>query len=263
MSAATHVHATLLGAVILTMLSCQVQAQTASATTEDGSEPDPGFLGIVASNYSQFAGRHDTRQTAWLPWIVLEGERFFLDTSSLQAGLTLWKTKTIEFELLVQPRNGFKSDGDPLLDGLDNRGSTAEAGLRTQWSRAGYTAQLGYYTGISNDTEGQAIDLAFSYFFIRDSWSLVPSLEWRREDRSLVNHQYGINAMQARTDRALYTGKATIITSAGLTAFYEKPGAWLVFSSLVYQRAGEGIRHSSIVGRDDGFIVSVGVGWTL
>lgn len=94
------------------------------------------------------------------------------------AQFSVWKTKTVKLDLLTQLRSGFEPDGDSLLVGLNDRGTAAEAGVRTQWSQAGYTAQLGYYTGAGGNTEGQAADLMLSYEFVQGRW----------EDSALVNH---------------------------------------------------------------------------
>lgn len=263
MNAITHTLTALLAAVTLAMLPPSIHAEPKPKHMDDAGEHGVSlFLGAVVIGIPQFVGSRGTHQTLLLPWVELEGERWFIDTSSPQAGLSVWKTKTIKLDLLVQPRYGFEPDGDPLLIGLDDRGMTVEAGIRAQWSKAGYTAQFGYYTGAGGDTEGQAVNFGLSYVFARGPWSFIPALEWRWEDRALVNHQYGINAAQARANRLVYAGKATVVGGPGLTAIYEKD-AWFIFGNLAYQRAGDGIRHSPIVGRDDGFIVGMGVGWAL
>lgn len=247
---------------LLAAFATSVYADTEPPRQDDAREHDTGWLlGTVFFDNPQFAGSRDTRQTAVLPWLAIEGERGFVDTSVLQAGFSIWKSKISRFDLLVQPRYGFEPDNDPLLVGLDGRGTTAEAGARVQWSTHGYTAQLGYYTGLGGATAGQAAEFTFSYLFSYDRWSLVPQLKWRREDSALVNHQYGIGATRARADRPMYAGEATTNTDVGLTVFHEKPGAWVAFGGFTHQRVGGGIRRSPIVDRNDGFALSVGVGW--
>ena len=263
MNTMMHTLSTLLTAATLAALPLPIHAGPTPKPTDHGREHEVSLLlGAALIDLPQFVGSRDKRQTLLLPWLALEGGRWFIDTSSPQAGFSVWKTKTVKLDLLAQLRYGFEPDGDPLLVGLDDRRTAAEAGVRAQWSQAGYTAQLGYYTGAGGDTQGQAVNLGLSYVFTRGPWSFIPALEWRWEDRALVNHQYGINAAQARAGRPAYTGKATVSGGPGLTVAYEED-AWFVFGSLSYQRVGDGIRRSPIVGRDDGFVVGMGMGWAL
>ena len=249
-----------LAAVILTIiLSPQLRAAPVNGVQEQGISL---ILGAVVISAPQFVGNGDTRQTLPLPLLMLEWEPWFIDTSFMQLGFSIWKTNTIKLDVLMQPRYGFEPGDDPLLSDLDERGTTAEAGVRAQWSRAGYTAQWGYYTGVGGNRAGQAATAGLAYVFVHGPWALMPALVWRWEDRALVNHQYSINAAQARSDRPLYTGAATFIGGPGLTAIYQAD-TWIGFGNLAYQRAGGGIRHSPIVGRDDGWTVSMGVGWAL
>ena len=263
MNTITRTLSTLLTAATLAALPLPIHAGPTPQPADDEREHEVSLLlGVALIDMPQFVGSRNKRQSLLLPWLALEGERWFVDTSAPQAGFSVWKTKTVKFDLLVQPRYGFEPDGDPLLVGLDDRRATAEAGVRALWSQAGYTAQLGYYTGAGGDTEGQAANLGLSYAFVRGPWSFIPALEWRWEERALVNHQYGINVAQARAGRPVYTGKATISGGPGLTVAYEKD-TWFVFGSLSYVRVGDGIRRSPIVSRDDGFVVGMGVGWAL
>lgn len=262
MNSITYTLSTLLIGASLATLPLPIHAQPKFKLTDGREHEVPLLFGAAFIDMPQFVGRRNKRQSLLLPWLVVEGERWFIDTSALQAGVSVWKTKTLKFDLLAQMRFGFEPDGDPLLVGLDDRGTAAEAGVRAQWSQAGYTAQLGYYTGTGSDTEGQAASLGLSYVFVRGPWSFIPALGWRWEDRALVNHQYGINAAQVRAGRPAYTGKATVSGGPELTVVYEKD-AWFMFGSLSYLRVGDGIRRSPIVGRDDGLVVGMGVGWAL
>ena len=263
MNSITYTLSTLLTAATLVTLPLPIHAEPKSKPTGGGQEQEVSvILGVALINTPQFVGSRDKRQTLLLPWLALEGEHWFIDTSSLQAGVSIWKTKNVKLDLLVQPRYGFKPDGNPLLTGLGDRRTTAEAGVRARWSQTGYTAQLGYYTGAGGNTEGQAASLALSYVFEHGPWSFIPALKWRWEDRALVNHQYGISATQARANRPVYTGKSTVVSGPELTVIYEKD-AWFMFGNLGYQRAGDGIRRSPIVGKNDGVTVGMGVGWAL
>lgn len=253
----------LLAAMVLTIFPLQTHAEPEPAATEGGQEPGISLLlGALVVRTPQFAGNRDVHHSQGLPWIVLAGEHWFLDTASPEIGFSIWKTKNIKLDVLMQPRYGFEPDGDPLLSGLNDRGTTAEAGVRAQWSHAGYTAQFGYYTGAGGNSAGQAAAVEVAYVFASGPWALMPALEWRWEDRALVHHQYGINAAQARADRSMYRGEATFIGGPGLTAIYQMD-TWIGFGSLLYQHAGDGIRHSPIVGRGAGFTASMGMGWTL
>ena len=252
-----------LAAMVLTILPLQTHAEPQPAPANGAQEHGASLiLGAVVSSAPRFVGSRDTRQTLPLPLLMLEWERWFIDTSSMQLGFSIRKTKTIKLDVLMQPRYGFEPDGDPLLSGLDDRRTTAEAGVRAQWSHAGYTAQFGYYTGAGGNSAGQAAAVELAYVFASGPWALMPALEWRWEDRALVHHQYGINAAQARAGRSMYRGEATFIGGPGLTAIYQAD-TWIGFGSLAYQRAGGSIRHSPIVGRGDGFTASMGMGWTL
>ena len=263
MNSITYILSTLLTVATLATLPLPIHAEPKPKPAGGGQEHEvPVLFGVALVDLPQFVGSRNKRQTLLLPWLALEGERWFIDTSAPQAGVSVWKTQTIKLDLLAQLRSGFEPDGDPLLVGLDDRRTAAEAGVRAQWSQAGYTAQLGSYTGVGSSTEGQAASLGLSYEFVRGPWSFIPALEWRWEDRALVNHQYGINTAQARAKRPVYAGKATVSGGPGLTIAYEED-AWFVFGSLSYVRVGDGIRRSPIVGRDDVFVVGMGVGWAL
>ncbi len=263
MNSLTYTLSTLLTAATLATLPLPIHAESKPKPAGGGPKHEVSvLLGVALVGLPRFVGSRDKRQTLLLPWLALEGEHWFIDTSVPQAGFSVWKTKTVKLDLLTQLRFGFEPDGDPLLVGLNDRGTAAEAGVRAQWSQAGYTAQLGYYTGMGGNTEGQAAGLGLSYEFVRGPWSFTPALEWRWEDSALVNHQYGINAAQARAKRPVYAGKATVSGGPGLTIAYEKD-AWFAFGSLSYVRVGDSIRRSPIVGRDDGFVVGIGMGWAL
>ena len=202
MSSVTYMLSMPLTATTPVTLPLPIHAEPKPKPAGGGQEHEvPVLFGVALVDLPQFVGSRNKRQTLLLPWLALEGEHWFIDTSAPQAGFSVWKTKTVKLDVLAQPRYGFEPDGDPLLAGLDDRRTAAEAGVRTQWSQAGYTAQLGYYTGVGSNTEGQAASLGLSYEFVRGPWSFIPALEWRWEDRALVNHQYGINAAQARAGR--------------------------------------------------------------
>lgn len=238
-----------------------VIANVGFAQTEAPSAEEPnGFLGLTGWSYPQFAGA-DNRQTLWLPWVAADFRYIFFDSAQLQAGLHLRKTKTFQIDLVVQPRLGFAVDNDSMLIGLHRRGLAAEAGPRLRLTHGQFDTALAYYIGVGGDTAGRATSLLLLYTQTFRGFEFIPSLELRYETQGLVHYYYGIEPGEARSDRPVYDGRATLWTNVGATLLHERKHKRVTFVSVIYQRPGRGITDSPIVGKKDGVLASAGIGW--
>ena len=111
MNPMTCTRSALLTTMVLTIIPLQIRAELELAPTNGAQEHGISLiLGALVVRAPQFVGNRDAHHSRLLPWIALEGERWFLDTSS----------------------------PDDWIFGLENKNrKTRSADTTTQWLRTG------------------------------------------------------------------------------------------------------------------------------
>lgn len=233
-----------------------------SEPEKDPARPDHwrGFLGagLVALDHP-VADRH-----AYLVPLVSISYRDTVYWNVGQAGVWLLKSddRSARLGLALKARGGYDPDDYDGLAGMDKRHTSAELGLNASWRTRPMTVSLGYFTDVSDNSNGDSAMLGLSHpFRLSDTWSLTPSVgaEWLSTE--VVDYYYGVRPSEVVPNRPAYQGQSSVNLRVALMAHYKLARAWSLFGGASITHLGNGITDSPISIHDNVTAIFVGAGW--
>jgi MipA family protein len=219
-----------------------------------------GFVGAAAFNTGRYLGSSD-RVTVPFPLVFFNyDDRVYWSIASV--GGWLWRADDRSFKvgLIAKARGGVQGDKTGY-DGVQDRKTSADAGLNMLWRTKPANVGLSLLTDAGGRSDGQSATLRLSHRFRIDSnWSLTPSIGAEWLDRKVVDYYYGVHAGDTSGGAPLYQGRSTINLHATLSTGYRLAPHWALFGGVAYSRLGDGIADSPLVSRRTNTLVFVGIG---
>jgi outer membrane protein len=181
-----------------------------------------------------------------------------------QGGVWLLKSddRSARLGLALKARGGYDPGDFAGLAGMDKRRTSAEAGLNGTWRTQPVIVSFGFFTDVSDNSNGNSALLGLSHpFRLSDSWTLTPSVgaEWLSAE--VVDYYYGVRPSEATPIRPAYAGQSSVNLRGALMAHYKLARAWSLFGGVSYTRLGAGITDSPIIIHDSVAALFVGGGW--
>ncbi|MDH5446232.1 MAG: MipA/OmpV family protein [Gammaproteobacteria bacterium] len=226
-------------------------APIVSSTLETASREDHSFGigGIISVAERPFVGVN--KQSTSLPYLSYKYKGFYIE--GLDVGLNVLNQNRFTLGLLATPRYyeveaGFAKNGE--LEGIDKTNPTYFAGISTQYNMdiATLTLQVLADTDESSGTE-TVLSISKS-FKPASSFSFSPSIGLTHQDAALVDHFYGVQSHEAKVDRPVYQGKASLNYHVSLNASFYITRYLELLGQIKYEKLGEGITDSPIVDKD-------------
>lgn len=219
-----------------------------------------GLLGVQAAARRQIIG--NDRATNVFPLIALNF-RNILYWNGLNAGVWLTPAKESypRLGLGLRLRRGWTATDDPLLTGMSDRDNSVEGGVNILWPIKNWRVGLGYFTDLSDNSEGQSASLRLSRSIaLSPDWRIIPglSLEWLSKD--IVDYYYGVTGTEATPARPAYAGRAGLNVRAGLVTTYSLSPRWMLLAGVNHTRLGSAIADSPLVTRNNQTELHAGIG---
>jgi outer membrane protein len=185
----------------------------------------------------------------FIPALSYIGERFQILGPTLSIGL--WGSGAFRLAAQASYRAGvYEEDDSPVLSGMGDRKNVLMAGPAVEWELpAGFDISLAYEHDIRNVIGGGSgqVKLDRSWQWKRAGFTPFAALTWTHAD--LANHDFGVPAEQARSDRPAYTAGSTISPEAGLGIFVEVTRSIRVFTNVGIEFLDRDVADSPIVDR--------------
>ena len=180
-------------------------------------------LGIVAEN-SQSPFLNDVRETRAIPIINYQGERFSYINGSLRYQLS--QTDTQEISLIAQTRSpqfyisGFDTNDDLMIEGLHDRKTAFELGLRLKSQNSWGSYELEGLSDISGTHGGFQLTASYSYPKQSGRWLVEPAIAIQLQSNELVDYYHGVDPDESQTGRPAYTPRQAINIQPSLMLGY-------------------------------------------
>lgn len=239
-------------------------ADTAGESGKPSGRNDDGFrytlaLGVGAA-YSTSPYKDSDGSLMPLPLIFFDSDYVYV--RGLEAGFKAGLGSGLTAEAFVTPRFGFDPDDTDDLEGLDERFTSADAGLRLRWNTGGYGAfSISAATDIGGVSGGQEYTLAYSYPIFMNSLVLTPSAAVKLLSGDLVGYYYGVDSDEAIPGAGAYEADATVNGVFGLSAVYSLTDHWKLHANAAVELLGQEITDSPMVDDDAVFRSMVGVAY--
>lgn len=222
---------------------------TSTLETEDRQDNAFGIGATVSVAQRPFIGVEN--QTTSLLYLSYKYKRFYIE--GLDVGFRLFTDKSYNIDLLATPRYyeveaGFAKNGE--LDGIDKTRPTYLAGVSSQFHTKLATLTVQLLNDLQESDGNEAVVSASKAFKPTSQLSLSPSISLTYQDSRLVDHFYGVQAHEARTNRPAYQGRATVNYNAALTASWYLTQQIELLGQIKYEVLGNGITDSPIVDED-------------
>lgn len=189
-------------------------------------------------------------------------DTFYLNIG--KAGVWLLKSadRRARVGVALKARGGYDPEEIEGLAGMDERDTSAEAGVNAIWRTRPVTVSFGVYTDVSDKSNGNSAQFGLSRpFRLSERWSLIPSLgaEWLSTE--VVDYYYGVKPSEAIPNRPAYTGRSSVNIRAALMTHYKLTPAWSLFGGASVTHLGSGITDSPISVEDNVAAIFIGGGW--
>lgn len=145
--------------------------------------------------------------------------------------------------------DGYEADDSPYLVGMEKRKGSLWLGAAAIWRNevANLSAEL-LADGLGN-SKGTRFKVQVDRRFSAGGFGFTPRLAAHWVDRKYVDYYYGVTAVEARSDRAEYAGKAVTNVEVGLRVDYALAPRQTVFLDVSATSFGSGIKNSPLVNR--------------
>ena len=221
-----------------------------------------GAVGGLLFNSQRLVGSKDRVSGAFPVLIMSYANSFYWNIGSGGYWFYTADDRRLRFAAVVKLRPGYKTDDDDLLQGMEERKLSLDAGIRMKLKTGSLLTNAAVYTDIANRSDGQSASLKISLpFKLATTWRLSPSLsvDWLSDD--LVDYYYGVRASEATGSRPEYHGRATLNSRIGLNLSHRFAKDWLAFAGASYLRLGDGLYDSPIVQHKGIATYYIGAGW--
>ncbi|GAB4059013.1 MipA/OmpV family protein [Uliginosibacterium sediminicola] len=208
------------GALCFTSLNVQLHAAEASSEPVSNAGPSAGWgLGLGLGVQKKAYSGADTRLKV-LPnfyydnrWVRVAGTGIDVKAGSLGAVSFALRTR-------LALGDGYKSSDADILDGMNKRKGSVWVGPSLLWRTALVDVAAEALMDASAYSKGTQASLSVAHSFRQGPWSLEPRLSMNWLSAKYVDYYYGVEAAEARLDRAAYDGRATLNLSTSLRLGY-------------------------------------------
>lgn len=235
-------------------------AETGKTTDPAGSSGWRGFLGAGLIALDRPVA---DRKAFLLPLVsVSYADTFYWNVGQIGAWLLKSDDRSARFGIALKARGGYDPDDYDGLMGMNKRDTSAELGLTGKWRTRPMTVSFGYYTDVTDKTNGNSAQLGFSFpIRLSDSWTLVPSVGADWLSAEVVNYYYGVRPAEAAPGRPAYSGESSVNLRGAVLVHYRLARAWSLFGSVSVTHLGSGVSDSPIIIHDDVAAIFIGAGW--
>ena len=201
--------------------------------------------------------------TLLVPLLRFEGERAYL--RGLRGGIVLWERDGFEFGPFLQVRgDGYDAADSPMLDGMDDRRFSLDAGVAASWRIPRFgQVEVSLATDALDRSGGQEAELSYTALLRAGGWTILPSLSLRWQSQDLVDYYYGVRVDEALAGRPAYRGESAVLPELAVLATRPLGGRWQLFARAGHTWLPSEITDSPIVGQDGRTTVLVGLGYAL
>lgn len=250
------------GAFILMVGSC-LPFNSLAQVYPDGEEehgpggpgaPDGWGLGLFALSGQQGI-KGLARNNIIFPLVTYENQyiRWFGPNLDIKLpSFAINQEQQLEFRLSTGFDFGGYDDSDikdtPILQGMDEREGGFEVGIQMDWKNPWVDISTKWMTDVSGDREGNrfSVQLEKNWMFGQHIM-LSPHIGATWHDDNDVDFLYGVRAHEARADRPVYVGEATVNIDYGIRAAYLIDRNSSVFVDLSMTSLGSKIKDSPLV----------------
>ncbi|TKI08355.1 MipA/OmpV family protein [Martelella alba] len=195
------------------------------------------------------------------PVINYDGDSLYI--RGLSAGYYLWKDQQNQLSLTVSYLPwGFKPDDDDYgyMKKLDERRSTAMAGISYRYS-AEWGIVRGQYLGdILNNSNGFAADLAYLYPFHFQRLTLLPGVGAGWASGKQNDYYFGVSSHEARrSGLEQYQADDGWSPYLEVTALYAVTDNWQAMLMARYTRLSDEVKDSPMVDASSTTLIGAGI----
>ena len=150
-----------------------------------------------------------------------------------------------------------------FVRGLSERQWTLEAGPIVGWRRWPVHIDFKAYTELLGRRGGYPAQLSFSFPQEHDSGYVVPSLDLRYQSDDYNDYYFGVTPAEAIPGRPAYDPAASLGWRLRLRFGHRVAEKWLLAATLGWEKLGEDVADSPLVGRSGLWSVNVGVAYDV
>ena len=229
-----------------------------------------GGVGFVTQPY---AGAEDGVRVFPIPMISYQAERFRFEGKTLSA--QLYANDRFAVSAIADWRfQSYDAEDSPVLDGMDDRNGTLEAGVRVTKALGGVNLSGSALVDTLSRHGGYELNATASYEL--SDWrplSVRPFAGLRYQSSSLADYYFGVDPEEATSlvcaavqgtdcfsfDRPAYETGAAVVPTLGLSARQALSRKWAVYGLATYDFLPGEITDSPIVSEDGLLSTFVGV----
>ncbi|HOY10452.1 MAG TPA: MipA/OmpV family protein [Candidatus Omnitrophota bacterium] len=191
-----------------------------------------------------------------VPLIVGRYKNFFMDGRKL--GYVLKRFPSGDLSLVGVPRfNGYDHDDSPFLDGMDDRDSGIDGGIRCLWSHRFFSLELVGVSDLFNNHQGQEMKVLVSHQFYQGFLTPRVGVSWLNED--IVDYYYGVRGEESRPGRPAYEGGPAVNFTAGIQMALPVRASWVLVTDVQFEELGSKIEKSPLVDKQRLWTTVVGL----
>lgn len=174
-----------------------------------------------------YTGYDDDEKWQAIPLIIWENERFFFRGATF--GWKAWGNEMWEFAVIGEGRgDGYDSDDADILEGMDDRDMTLDAGAYMAWKYQGWDVKATWIHDVGGKHEGWEARGELGYTHVSDSgnWVIRPSTSLVYQSEDLVDYYFGVQNDEAIPDfREAYSADSELIYRFQATAAWNPGGS--------------------------------------
>jgi len=183
-----------------------------------------------------------------IPVVDLRYKRFFVQ--GIRTGYELLQRGPLTASVLAQARfAGLEPDDSPLLEGMETRKKSADAGIEVLYRGRPVGFRAAFLTDILGRSNGQVVSAtAVTGAPLGQFLVLVGAgPTWYSQRRA--DYYYGVRDEETRPGRPAYQPGATFNFDLNVTVRWTPSERWSLFVLINREALGSGIESSPIVGR--------------
>jgi MipA family protein len=187
-------------------------ADIARAADQKGKMPEQVVPDIFLAGGALFASEFYSGLSQGgspMPLSGCEGERFHL--SRINGGYRFFLGEGWSIGPVLQPRaESYKSGGGSVLDGLEDRRFTVDAGVGLSWQTSWGSLSATWVTDMLGRHKGFETEFAYALWFPWKGFDVIPSAGVRCRSSDLTSYYYGVEDDKALSGRPSYKAGSAI-----------------------------------------------------
>ena len=176
----------------------------------------------------------------------------------------IYEIKNIKFSTFLKPSFvPYKPNDASILNGM-KRHETIDLNLSSSLDIArGSTLKFSYGSELSNQHNGDIINISYQQFIPLGSFPVILSAGSRWQDSKRSRYFYGVYNSEVRSDRLEYIPGDSSIYFVSLNAFYNITDSLGLFGNLWAEFLPSELADSPIVGKKTSFNTVLGFGYSF